>query len=512
MALTKINYPGQFSLAKNPVVFEFSTDNEYSTDGLSHIQDIFFSAIPSPGNTLRLVWRDGDMDILLTFSTGPDDSGTQILTQGYATAAQYVEDVLVDELRRIYLLNRDFLITYQDTGKVRFTSRESGANFGFTVTVVGSYGGTLTTSQTGVNPIRRSNFRVQGQIDLKYKGESAYSRVDIELIPIEGKTIFDLSSILASLDKLVLTATNRTIPLDISSQIIEYQAAFAETFGVTLSVQKLGIEAVKYAIYGGYNLRDRLGFIFEDDHLPDFLSNRSQSKLLKSQPFFLYYLHAGAADTLVLRAVFTYSDATTESVTLYSISAGAQSLWSLPCGWDILITASDSDKTLSKASLTIADSATPGTPLNTAFVIKLSRDNVLDQFLMAFRNSYGLLETFILKGSITKTFNTSQEMAGLWTRYDANINEPRFMVIGKEHVYGWEVASGNLTQNEAELFAELIASDRHYLISNGIYIPIALEDASKAIKRTKSFSLNNYVLQFALLKDKNYSNVGNRIG
>ena len=512
MALTKLNEPELFCLAKNPAVFEFSTNNEYSTNGVSTIQDITFTSIPAPGNTIRLVWRDGDADLLLTFSGSPDDSGTELLIDSFATVAQYVEDVLVDQFKSVYLLNRDFEITYQSSGKVRFTSRESALFFGFTVSTVGSYGGSLTTVQGGIDPVRRDNFRIQGQLDLKYKTDSTYDRVEIELIPVGGKTIFDLSPILSSLDKLILTATARTTPLDISTQLIQYQASFAEAFGVTLTVQKLHIEEVKFAIYGGWNLRDRLAFIFNDDHLPDFLSNRSNSLLVENQPFFLYYIHAGATTTLVLRATLYYSDGSSESLNLYSISAGENSLWSLPCGWEILQTAADAGKTLTKASLTIANSASPTTALNSPYTLKLLQEATLDQFQLAFRNAYGVLETYVLKGSIVKTFTTTQQMAGLWTKYNTNINQPRFMVIGKEHVYGWQVASGNLSQEDSEALAELIASDRHYLISNGVYIPIALEASNSTIKETKSFSLNSYQLNFALLKDKNYSNVGNRIG
>lgn len=512
MALTLINEPDEVSLAKNPTVFEFSTDNEFSTAGVVHTQDITFTSIPANNDQIVLTWLGGDIEKTLVFKTTPNDSGLELKTQSFATVDQYLEDVLVDELNGVYELFRDFQITFQGSNKIRLTSRFYGAGYEISSSITGSFSGAVTLVQQGVDQVRRPNFRVSGFIDIRYKGEASFGRVPVELIPISSKVIFDFSSILRNYDKLRLTSPERTLPLDISNQIIEFETAFAEAFGTTLDIQKLSGQDRRHALCGGYNLRDSLVTSFYNDELPKFLTSRSILKLYSGMPYFLYYFHSTSSASLVLRGTFNYTDGTSESITIQSFTATENSLWSLPSGWAVLSNLANGAKTLSSVTVFIAASSAVDTPLISSIKINLIQQSTLDQFLIAYRNSYGVLEVTALTGQVSKVLKVSSDKSGIWQRYDANIDSRRSQLIGVEGAVGWEISSGFMNEVEAENFQDILFSDSHFLVTNGTYFPILLEPDDHTIKQSKSFGLNGFTIKVMLDPEKSYSDVGNTIG
>lgn len=512
MALTLLNEPDLISLAKNPTVFEFSTDNEYSTAGVKHIQDIEFTSIPVNGNQITLEWLGGDVSKNLTFKTTPNDSGLEIKIQAFATVDQYVKDVLVDELRGVYELERDFKLSYQSPNKVRLESRFVGAGYEVSSTISGGFGGTVTIIQQGIDPERRPNFRVFGNLDIKYKGDADSKRVEVELIPIESKVVFDLSSILRNYDKFRLTPALRELPYEITNQIIQYECAFAEAFGTTLQVQKLAIYSAKYGLCGGYNLRDFLGNSFNDDHLPNFLTAKAEVNIFPNMPYFLNYCNNSTGLNLVLRGIFNYTDGTTENKTIQSFTAGAISLWSLPVSYSVLQALSAVGKVLKSVSAFIANSSAPDTELNDPIRLVLNNDPTLDSFLLSYRNYFGVQEVIQLNGLVRKTVSVDADESGVWQRYDAGIENRRSVLIGNKHVTSWEVSTGYLGTNDAEQFQDLLASESHFLISNSTYIPVILRATKHQVKETKSRKLNSYTIEVSLHPDNNYSDVGNTIG
>lgn len=512
MALTLTNEPDLISLGKNPTVYEFTSDNVNSTDGVLHIQDIEFTSIPSNTNELNLEWLGGDILKELVFKTSPNDTGLELKIQALATVGQYVEDVLIDELKGVYELERDFEITFQSPNKVRFTARSFGAGYELSVSTTGAYGGSSTIIQAGVDEVKRENFRVFGLIDSRYKGDSEWLRAQVDMIPIESAVTFDCSGILQAYDKMRLPASSRTLPLDISNQIIELKASFGESFGDTLVVQKLSPQDTIYAINGGYNLRDRLANSFYNDHLPDFLTSRSSVNLRSGMPYFLGYCHSGSASSLVCRGIFTYTDGTSESITIQTFSATEISLWSLPVGWDVLISKGDNAKTIKTVSVFIATSASLDTPLNNPVLLKLDRSPVLDQFILGYRNHYGLLEFFSLTGRVTKQIRIEHEKTGLWQKHDAAIENRRDTVVGLEYSLQWEVSSGLMSTAEAEAFQEVLSSDSHFLLDFGTYFPVMLQADEHTVKSSKSYSMNGYTVTIAMKKENSFSNVGDSIG
>lgn len=506
MSLTVTRVPGDQNLAKNPVVWELTTDNEYSTAGVVVNQTVEFDVIPSDGDTLTLEWLNGGRDITFTFKDSPDDSGLQLDRSGaHANVASYILNLLLSELRANYLINKDFEVSYLASDKVLFVAKEAGDDYEFTLSSSGVYSPTFTATQSGVDPVIRDNFRVVAELAARYNGDAAWQKAELELVPVESECIFNFQHLLQAFDKLVLPSLSAIIPVDASAQVIEFQTRFAEAFGTTISVQRSLQYDTKYGVYGGFDLRDRLGVNFESAVLPEFLTHRNNTIIRENQPYFLTYWNGDTELTSEgVTANFTYTDGTTATKTLYSKTFLAYGLYLLPVSHTILDAAADAGKVV-KTAIIKTGGQQSGVRLN------IDRKNVKSETIIAYRNAYGVLETECFTGEVLKTFETESQSAEVWRRWDAAYQEARMINYGGKQVYGLEVNSGWFSKDRAELLADLLSSDRHYLVLNNKYLPVRLKANDYELNQTRRGSFNSFKLELLFIEDKNYSDVGDRI-
>ena len=506
MSLTVSRVPGDQNLVKNPVVWEMSTDNEFSTDGVVVQQTLELNVIPSDGDTLSLEWLDGGRDLTFTFRNSPDDSGLELDRSGaHANVASYIQNLLLSELRSNYLLNKDFDISYQATNKVLFTAKENGESYEFTFNSDGVYAPTFTITQNGVDPEVRDNFRVVAELAARYDGDSDWQKAELEMVPIDSEVIFNFQHLLQAFDKLVLPNLNTAVPVNASEQVIEFQTRFAEAFGTTISVQRSLQYATKYGVYGGLNLRDRLGVNFESAVLPEFLTHRYNTSIRESQPYFLAFWN-GASEQVNedVTAALTYTDGSTATKTLYTKTFLAYGLYLLPVKYSLLAALADSGKTVKSAVIKTGGQLS-GARLN------IDRTNAKDETIIAYRNAFGVLEIECFTGEVLKTFETKFEEADVWRKWDASYQEARMVNYGGKQIYGLSINSGWFSKDRAELLADLLSSDRHYLVLNGKYLPVRLKADEFEISQTRRGSFNSFQLDISFLEDQNYSDVGDRI-
>lgn len=507
MSLTVSRTPGEQNLVKNPVVWEMTTDNEYSTAGVVVQQTIELDQVPADGDTLTLQWLNGARDLVFTFRTNPDDSGLELDRSGaHANVASYIQNLLLSELRSNYLLNKDFEIKYQAPGLVLFTAKSPGAAYAFTLDSSGVYNAVLDVFQAGVDPVIRENFRVVAEMAARYVGDAEWQRAELELIPVNSEVIFDFQSLLSAFDKLILPALNATSPVNANAQVIEFESRFAEAFGTTLSVQRALQYAAKYGVYGGLNLKDRLGFTFESAIFPEFLSHRNSTLIREGQPYFVSFWNDDAAKAdAQLRALLTYTDGTTATKTLYTQTLAAYSLFVYPVGAARLASVADAGKTVAKARVYLNS-------VNTGVTLTIDRSNVKDQTIIAYRNAFGVLETECFTGEVLKTFETKHQTADLYRRWDDAYQEPRMVTYQGQQLYGLEINSGWFSPDRAELLADLLSSDRHYLVLNNKYLPVRLSADTWEVAQTLRGSFNSFNLKLTFIEDQNFSDVGDRIG
>jgi hypothetical protein len=509
MALTFLNEPGAVSLVKNPVVFELSTNNRLSTAGVTVKQSIALNQIPAIDDTLTLEWLNGTRDITFTFKAVPDDSGLELQTGGFVTVQQYIEDSLLDELRKNYFINNEFDVSYLFSDKVLFEAKATGVNYAFTLSKTGTYTPTLDVFQQGVDAVPRENFRIISQVHARYQGDSNWDNVELELLPVDEQVIFDLHHVLVAYDKMRLCPAFRTTPLDISNQVIECKANFAEAFGTTLAVQANVFKTLRHGLFGGYDLRDRLAVDFNSDKSREFLTWRLKQRIRVSQAYFLYYYHNAATDDLNLKAKLFFNDGTHETVTVHALSAVQYGLYCLPVGFVVLNGAQSGVKTLTKAEVFLQEDG--GAWTNDAITLTIDREPRQDEIVLAYRNSFGVAETVAFTGEITLLHKAEKQHYNVYQKYNAGADVPRFKELNAEYHYGLELNSGFFDADEAEYMADLLGSDLVFLVINGQYLPCRLEVGETSIRRTNSDTNNAFSLKVFLTRDLNYSDAGSRI-
>jgi hypothetical protein len=507
MSLTVLTSPGDQNLLKNPVVYELISDNTLSTVGVAVNQTIELDAIPTNGDTLRLQWLNGARDITFTFTPTPNDSGLELDISGaHANVADYITNLLISELRANYLINKDFELSYTAVDKILFVAWEVGLGYGFTLSKTGTFVPTLDVFSGGVDPVSRPNFRVIGELEARYVGDTAWEEVELELLPIEEKVLFDFSKVLQAFDKLILPALNSSSPVNCTAQVLEFKARFGEAFGTTLAIQRMAQQTTLYGVYGGLSLKDRLGFNFESAILPEFLSHRNSTVLREGQPYFVSYWNDGTSRSpATIKALLTYTDGSTTTKTLYTQAMTAYQLHCLPVSHTILAGVADAGKTVARARIYIDG-------LNTGATLIIDRKPVKAETYIAYRNSFGVLETECFTGEVLKTFETEADKAELWKRYDANYQEARQISYNNSQTYGLEINSGFFSVDRAELLGDLLSSDRHYVVLNNKYLPVILKANRYEVKQTQRGGFNSFTISLLFLTDNNYSDVGDRIG
>ena len=509
MALTFLNEPPAANLVKNPVVYEMSTNNRLSTVGVKVEQSILFDQIPAANDTLTLEWLDATRDLTFTFKVNPNDSGLELKIGSFATVQEYIEDMLLDELRKNYFINNEFDLSYLATDKVLFAARKTGVNYAFTLSKTGTFSPTLDVFQQGVDAVPRENFRILSQVQARYQGDTVWDELELELLPVEEQVIFDLHHVLVAYDKMRLCPTLRTTPLDINNQVIEFKANFAEAFGTSLAIQANTFKPLRYGIYGGYNLRDRLSADFNTDYSREFLTHRYAQRIRQGQPYFVYYWHTAAADDMLCRAKLLFTDGTNETVTLHTLTCAQYALRCFPVGYAILNAAQSASKTLAGAEVFMQEDG--GSWVNTSVVLTVDYEPKQDEIYLAYRNSLGMCEVVAFTGEASLLLEAEKEHYNLYQKHNANAQIPRFTELNVEHHYGLELNSGFMGANEAEYMPDLLTSDLVFILVNGQYVPCRLEFNEQTIRRTNSDTNNSFSLKVILTKDQNYSDVGARI-
>jgi hypothetical protein len=149
-------YTSNLVLARNPVEFVLSTNNNISVVGVKAYIDLNITGLPSISQTFTLTF----LGRTLTFTfvgTTPDASGNQIQVVGSFT--NYPELYVKTALSNNFFLNQDYEILLISGTQIRIIARMPGSKYSITGTeAVSNF--TLGTPVSGVNAVYRDGFRV----------------------------------------------------------------------------------------------------------------------------------------------------------------------------------------------------------------------------------------------------------------------------------------------------------------------------------------------------------------
>lgn len=172
MAVTIDQSPSRILLSKNPIVFELSTDNYVTTEGVKAKRRIDFTATtPLDGDTIAISapgFADDDIpapNIVFTFRNSPDDSGTEIPT-GVVNDLNWIQQ-LADYMAQNPTFNLHYEAYCDSFPALTILAREASANweptfiFGFT-----GADPTFNLNITGVDPVLEDDFQVRARVIL----------------------------------------------------------------------------------------------------------------------------------------------------------------------------------------------------------------------------------------------------------------------------------------------------------------------------------------------------------
>tara|TARA_R110002073_G_scaffold209296_1_gene369808 strand:- start:2467 stop:3996 length:1530 start_codon:yes stop_codon:yes gene_type:complete len=508
MALTLNSSPEAVNLSRNPVVYDYSTNNSLSNAGQISRHTWQFSSIPNVGDDARLQWLDGAVDLDFEFVTTPNNSGLQ-LPVGVGTVISYLTNVLIPALKRNYYLNRDYDIS-QSGDRIFLDAKVKSPAYDILFTS-GNIGYTFTVTQAGVAPVERPNFRLLLSILYRYRGASNWESTEWERVPINNKVAFDISPILRSLNKMILPATNLVTVLDINGQMCEFQVAAAEAFGSPVAVQQLTNQGLVYALNGGYSEKDRLENSFYADHSPQFLTWRTIQKIDINQPAFLSFLNTTIYTNFwVVVKLFGRSGSLGERVAL-TFSANEFDLKLIPAHYDFAVLGQTLDEPVLYYEIQIQRASTTQV-ISTKIRFNVRQENSLDMVFLAYKNGFGAFETVSFTGSKEVSTLIEAFVAQTKLSYDTPYNESGLSTYQTKKNDIIRVRSGFLTSDEIYRLQDLLISELRYLIIGSEYIPVHIEDFNEIPNyQTKVTATYTLELVLKLIPEYNFSYAGNRI-
>ena len=508
MALTIQHSPEAVNLSRNPIVYEFSTNNFFSNAGQISRHYWQFTNLPNAGDQARFQWLDGAIDMTFTFDATPNDSGLELPT-GSGTIVSYIANVLIPALRLNYYIDRDFNIS-QSNDRVFFDAKEKGPSYDILFTS-GNFGFSFFVSQAGVSPVERPNFRLILTILYRYRGAANWQRVEWERVPIENRVAFDISPLLSALDKMILPATNLMTVLDLNSQMCEFEVSAAEAFGSPVSAQRLNNQGQALALNGGYSEQDKLEHSFVADWAPSFLTWKSSFKVDIDQPAFLGFLNTTIYTNFwVIVKLYGVNGSLGERVAL-SFSAQEYDLKMILAHYDFAINGQSLDEEVLYYEIWVQRQNTTQV-ISNKMRFNLRLENSIDTIHIAYKNGFGVLETSSFIGAKELSTQVKALVSQSKKAFDTTYQESGFSTYQISKQDSFMVRSGYLTSDEIHRLQDLLISSQRFLIVGQQYIPVHMDSFDKVpTYQSNNTTLYTLELELKLIPDQNFSYAGNRI-
>lgn len=508
MALTLQHSPEAVSLSRNPVVYEFSTNNLLSNAGESASHYWQFSAVPNAGDQARFQWLDGAVDLTFTFDPSPDDSGLELPT-GSGTVVAYIANVLIPALKLNYYIDRDFTLS-QSNDRVFFDAKEKGPAYDILFTS-GNFNFSFVISQAGVDPVKRSNFRLLLSIYYRYRGASAWERVEWERVPIANKVAFDISPLLQALDEIILPATNLMTVLGLNAQVCEYQVSAAEAFGSPVSVQRLTEQGLALALNGGYSEQDRLEHSFLADWAPNFLTWKSAFKVAPDQPAFLGFLNTTIYTNFWVTVKLYGANGSLGERAALTFSAQEHDLKMIPAHYGFAIDGQNLNEEVLYYEIWVQRQNTTQL-ISNKIRFNLRWESTIDTIFLAYKNGFGILETVSFIGSKELNTEVKAMVSQAKRSYDSAYTDAGLSTYQLSKQDSFVVRSGYLSSDEVHRMQDLLLSSKRFIVIGQDYVPVHIESFEKvSTYQSLNKTLYTLELELRLIPDQNFSYAGNRI-
>lgn len=471
MAITIISKPDSWSLNRNNVGWNLSTDNEFSTAGVKGIADVNWnlSSYPIDGEQFTLSWNSGSDSITFTFRTNPNDSGEEIPL--VTTSALDFLTALKGGLERNWTFNTYFTVTITQIGgnKTIIKAKEAGVRYTPVLTESTSASISITTT-SGVDAVRRENFKIL--LILKVWNSLGTSiSASLEATPYNSEVDFDVSNLLDCNIGVNNIPSNNTSAVNFTSSVTFYSAVYAEKYGDPLTARRLSVPENCYALIGGWS-KNRIATESFNTLVNDgaFLTNLSERRISRTQPEFLHFI--SATGIVSSHATLYYDDGTTDTITLTtSPTASVNSLWCFPFNYALIDAQRNTSKNLLYWDVFLSHQ-NPASPITPNVRYALKDEFELDSTVLVFKNSFGIYEVVEIPGMVEHSTAVARKEAVRVIPRGAGVTESETVTTSASYKLKRKLATGFVSKEEADWLNELAVTTSLYEFDGTHHLPV----------------------------------------
>lgn len=505
MAITVNSEPGTHAPVRNPVGVELETDNLVTTAGVKESHQMSITASPAANDVLTFAWNGNS--VAFTAKASPDNSGTQIQTQGAETLKEWVDTYLIPGMRQNYTLNEDFDIERTNDVatpvEVRVRAKLTGATYNLTITqTTGFVGFTLSELANGVTEVQRTDFEILLDVYMEDDYASGtYIRLDQKEATPDSDyiAIFRLEETLKPYLSHDKPSFNQATITRCSNIMKRYYYRYAEAFGEPQVVQKLSNPTLttKHVILAGYGYKDFPASTFVANHITGnagkkFLTTQPRTKTITTtQQEYLYLYNTATSGTMTIKLKVYYTDGTSSALTdKTTASAGYNQVYIFPVGYaQLAVAAVDSTKTVKYYEVYVYD--VDHSSETFTYYVDHKRYRLSRYFL--FLNSLGGMDTLWCSGQEEEIgMEVSMEEARLVEEYNYAATDAQITAYNAEFRDTVKVHTGWKTKEYIDHLRDLLISEAIYEIGSAAYIPVRLKPFSGTLYWNKS---NKYSLE-----------------
>jgi hypothetical protein len=245
MTLVKTLQPPTVCLAENPVVFGFTSDDQYAHPGQRAEFYLELTGYPAVGSTFELSWNNVTWPFTFVAQPGtdPGELPASYTGVGFSTFILYLIH-LVDELKKHHRLSMDFIMELSGlpaTPMIRFVAVHPGA--AYTITLGATPTAPVVTypgmNVTGEDPQLREEFRVYLQCFIE--GELAGE--DLLSVNEQGKVQYNVSAYLKAYGAPSFSWPYSGLLMNRTGLVKRFWVRYAERWGSPPAILKLGSTA-----------------------------------------------------------------------------------------------------------------------------------------------------------------------------------------------------------------------------------------------------------------------------
>lgn len=484
MAITILKQPKTIVWSKNPVVFEFSTNNRYSQVGSIYIGEMNFTqGVATEDYTFTLTWKG--LSYVFTFKEEPNDSGLQLPTILPDINLAEWKRAIADALSSFYLLYEDFDIRYEN-GKIKIISRTMQQSMNLTLS---EYSAgveiSLNSIQAASDQIARDNFAIF--MEICFQNEAGqYESFTRSVIEIDGenKAIWDIqeyltAGLLQHSEPRPDFGLNKVWKENISAR--NFFLRFAEMYGYPQQMKALETSDYFTALLGGVDL-DHVESYALPDYLKDDVVNKwvtgSEKKSIHSNQkdyACIVNLNEDIQD-VKLHIDLYYPD---QKLVKESLNIGAwdknQKLH-IPIGVDELSALLNKDIAVPNSiclTLRKGDSLIS----NSIEYIIINKHYPFAKTLM-FLNSLGCFESLYTYGRSELSYSIDKNEKAFEQKIERHMSEGSIKEIDIQLRDEIKINSGYRSKEDIMKFRDFILSKSKFILHNGTFKPVILESNS----------------------------------